>query len=88
MATLIFSASENRVLLIFVPLPPACSRHPLLDQLKEQLPDLRYTPSRHDPQLQETDNRKPFYSLRADDTVRLLVEPGVGMWLAYDRCFD
>jgi hypothetical protein len=87
-ATVIFSSTGARVLLVFVPVQAECSRTRLLEGLKVQLPGLRYTPSRHDPGLRETDNRKPFYLFDTLKEVGLLVGPGVGVWLGYESCFD
>ncbi len=87
-ARLMLSAAESQVVLVFVRLACDCLCDRLLAELKSSLPTLRYTPSRHDPLQEEADNRKPFYAVGRGEELRLLVEPGVGIWLGYDRCFE
>ena len=57
----------------------ACwSRDALLSALYQNVPNARYLPSRHDPDLLEDENEYPLYFLNEDECIVVLLKPSQG----------
>lgn len=64
------------------------SREELVSDLKGHISDLIYQPSRHDPDLKESDNPTPVYLLPSNRELAILLKPGTGFYLSLVGCLD
>lgn len=74
---------------LVVRLPGERSREEVVRELKRRIPDLRYRPGRHWPDMPEEENPKPLYVTprHPDQGILVGVEEG-WMWLSFLDCMD
>lgn len=63
-------------------------RDALSEQLRDQVPVLRYQPSIHAPDVIEADNPQPLYIIDSHPDWALLLKPTEGLILSLLRCLD
>lgn len=91
-ADLYFSGEGDEATLngIFVPLTWRRTKGAVVRSLKHNHPELRYQPSRYQPDLPEDKNPTPVFVVGAQDQKQaILVKPDEkGFWLSYEECLD
>ncbi|MFW6235420.1 MAG: hypothetical protein ACOC24_01405, partial [Desulfovibrionales bacterium] len=73
---------------ILISVPEETSREELVAALKEKVPNVRYTPSRHQPFVNENENPTPLYLLPDREDLAVLIKPGTGVYLSVRDCLD
>lgn len=63
-------------------------RRVMLREVKKRLPGLMFKPSRHAPEVTESENDRPFYTLSTSTSVLVRVEPGYSIHIANDYLYD
>jgi hypothetical protein len=63
-------------------------RRDLVAALKKRIPGVIYQPSRHEPDVKESDNPRPIYLLKDNPQMAIFLNSGRSIYVGFEECLD